>query len=57
VSGEARVSLTITNSGKRRGTEVVQLYVADTATGVTLHSNSLASRDSSSARRIEDRHV
>jgi beta-xylosidase len=35
VSGEARVSLTVTNTGKRRGTEVVQLYAADTATGVT----------------------
>jgi beta-xylosidase len=35
VNGEARVSLTITNTGTRRGTEVVQLYAADTATGVT----------------------
>jgi len=26
----------VTNTGKRRGTEVVQLYAADTATGVTL---------------------
>jgi beta-glucosidase len=26
VGGEARVSLTVTNSGNRRGTEVVQLY-------------------------------
>jgi beta-xylosidase len=32
VSGEARLSLTVTNTGKRRGTEVVQLYAADTAT-------------------------
>ena len=31
VSGELRLSLTIRNSGKRRGTEVVQLYAADTA--------------------------
>jgi hypothetical protein len=30
VSGELRASLTITNSGKRRGTEVVQIYAADT---------------------------
>jgi beta-glucosidase len=41
VNGEARVSLTITNSGKRRGTEVVQLYAADTATGVTLPAQQL----------------
>jgi beta-glucosidase len=36
VGGEARASLTVTNAGQRRGTEVVQLYAADTATGVTL---------------------
>jgi beta-xylosidase len=41
VSGEARVSLTVTNSGERRGTEVVQLYAADTATGVTLPAQQL----------------
>ena len=41
VSGEARVTLTVTNSGKRRGTEVVQLYAADTATGVTLPAQQL----------------
>lgn len=41
VSGEARVSLTISNTGKRRGTEVVQLYAADTATGVTLPAQQL----------------
>jgi beta-glucosidase len=41
VSGEARVSLTVTNKGKRRGTEVVQLYAADTATGVTLPAQQL----------------
>jgi beta-xylosidase len=41
VGGEARVSLTITNTGKRRGTEVVQLYVADTAIGVTLPAQQL----------------
>ena len=36
VGGELRASLTVKNAGKRRGTEVVQLYAADTATGVTL---------------------
>src|SRR5262249_32618840 len=41
VSGELRVSLTVTNTGKRRGTEVVQLYAADTATGVTLPAQQL----------------
>ncbi|HET6675374.1 MAG TPA: glycoside hydrolase family 3 C-terminal domain-containing protein [Nitrospiraceae bacterium] len=41
VSGEARLSLTITNTGKERGTEVVQLYAADTATGVTLPAQQL----------------
>lgn len=41
VNGEARLSLTITNTGKRRGTEVVQLYAADTATGVTLPAQRL----------------
>jgi beta-xylosidase len=41
VSGEARVSLTVRNSGKRRGTEIVQLYAADTATGVTLPAQQL----------------
>ena len=35
------MSLTITNTGKRRGTEVVQLYAADTATGVTLPAQQL----------------
>jgi Fibronectin type III-like domain len=35
------VSLTVTNTGKRRGTEVVQLYAADTATGVTLPAQQL----------------
>jgi len=29
------MSLTVKNTGKRRGTEVMQLYAADTATGVT----------------------
>jgi beta-xylosidase len=41
VSGEARVSLNVTNTGKRGGTEVVQLYAADTATGVTLPAQQL----------------
>jgi beta-glucosidase len=41
VNGEARLSLTVTNTGKCRGTEVVQLYVADTATGVTLPAQQL----------------
>jgi beta-glucosidase len=41
VAGELRASLTITNSGKRRGTEIVQLYAADTATGVTLPAQQL----------------
>jgi beta-xylosidase len=34
-------SITVTNTGKRRGIEVVQLYVADTATGVTLPAQQL----------------
>jgi beta-glucosidase len=41
VGGEARASLSVTNRGKRRGTEVVQLYAADTATGVTLPAQQL----------------
>jgi beta-glucosidase len=41
VGGEAKVSVTVTNTGKRRGTEVVQLYAADTATGVTLPAQQL----------------
>ena len=42
MNSEAQLSLTITNSsGKRRGTEVVQLYAADTATGVTLPAQQL----------------
>src|SRR5690606_28079864 len=35
VAGAARLSITITNAGARRGTEVVQLYAHTTATGVT----------------------
>jgi beta-glucosidase len=41
VRGEARLSLNITNTGKQRGTEIVQLYAADTATGVTLSAQQL----------------
>jgi glycosyl hydrolase family 3/fibronectin type III domain protein len=41
VAGELRASLTIRNSGKRRGTEVVQLYAADTAIGITLPAQQL----------------
>jgi beta-glucosidase len=41
VSGELRASLTIRNTGKRRGTEIVQLYAADTGTGVTLPAQQL----------------
>jgi beta-glucosidase len=39
--GEVRASLTVTNTGSRRGTEVVQLYAADTAHGVTLPAQQL----------------
>ena len=38
---ELRASLTIRNSGQRRGVEVVQLYAADTATGITLPAQQL----------------
>jgi beta-xylosidase len=41
VNGELRASLAVTNTGKRRGTEIVQLYAADTATGVTLPAQQL----------------
>ena len=41
VSGEARVTFTVTNTGKQRGIEVVQLYAADTATGITLPAQQL----------------
>src|SRR5688572_25617165 len=41
VGGEARLSLTIINTGRQRGTEVVQLYAADTATGVTVPAQQL----------------
>jgi beta-xylosidase len=35
------VSLTVTNTGTRSGTEVVQLYAADMATGITLPAQQL----------------
>jgi beta-glucosidase len=41
VGGEARMSLAVINTGARRGVEVVQLYAADTATGVTLSAQQL----------------
>jgi beta-xylosidase len=41
VGGQLRASLTVTNTGDQRGTEVVQLYAADTATGVTLPAQQL----------------
>jgi beta-glucosidase len=41
VAGELAVSLTVTNTGDRAGVEVVQLYVGDTATGVTLPAQQL----------------
>jgi beta-xylosidase len=41
VSGELRLSLTLKNTGDRRGTEVVQLYASDTATGLTLPAQQL----------------
>ena len=59
VGGEARVSLTVTNTGKRRGTEIVQLYAADTATGVTRPAQQLIgfARVELGARRVEKRRV
>jgi glycosyl hydrolase family 3/fibronectin type III domain protein len=41
MGGDLRLSLTVTNTGKRPGTEVVQLYAADMATGVTLPAQQL----------------
>jgi beta-xylosidase len=41
VAGQLEASLTVTNTGKRRGIEVVQLYAADTATCVTLPAQQL----------------
>jgi beta-glucosidase len=41
VGGDLHVSLTVTNTGQRSGTEIVQLYAADTATGVTLPAQQL----------------
>jgi beta-glucosidase len=40
-AGEIRASLTVANTGGRAGTEIVQLYAADTATGVTLPAQQL----------------
>jgi beta-xylosidase len=39
--GEIRASIVIRNSGNRRGTEIVQIYAADTARGVTLPAQQL----------------
>jgi beta-glucosidase len=41
VGGKLRVSLTVRNTGRRRGTEVVQLYAADRAFGVVLPAQQL----------------
>jgi beta-xylosidase len=41
VASEVRASITVSNAGDRAGTEVVQLYAADTATGVTLPAQQL----------------
>jgi beta-glucosidase len=41
VAGDLLVWLTLKNTGKLRGTEVVQLYAADTATGITLPGQQL----------------
>jgi hypothetical protein len=41
VGGEIRASVQIGNSGSRDGTEIVQLYAADTPTGVTLSAQQL----------------
>lgn len=41
MAGELEAPLTVTITGKQRGIEVVQLYAADTATGVTLPAQQL----------------
>lgn len=41
VDGELHASLVVKNTGPLRGTETVQLYAADTATGVTLPAQQL----------------
>jgi beta-glucosidase len=41
VGGQVQASLAVKNTGDRRGTEIVQLYAADTATGVTLPAQQL----------------
>ncbi|EDY62533.1 beta-glucosidase [Streptomyces pristinaespiralis] len=40
--GEIHLSVSVTNTGDRAGTEIVQLYAADTAIGVTLPAQQLA---------------
>ncbi len=40
--GAVAASVVVTNSGRRHGSEIVQLYAADTATGVTLPAQQLA---------------
>jgi beta-glucosidase-like glycosyl hydrolase len=42
VNGELRAHVNVRNSGTRRGVEIVQLYAADTASGVTLPAQQLA---------------
>ncbi|VFJ13923.1 Glycoside hydrolase family 3 protein [Candidatus Nitrosocosmicus franklandus] len=39
--GEIKFSVTITNTGNQIGSEVVQIYISDTATGVTLPAQQL----------------
>jgi beta-glucosidase len=41
VAGEVHASVTVSNTGDRAGTEIVQLYAADTAIGVTLPAQQL----------------
>jgi beta-glucosidase len=41
IDSEIRLSVSITNIGKRSGSEVVHLYMSDTATGVTLPAQQL----------------
>ena len=40
-SGEIRVTLDVQNTGKREGTEVVQLYIRDLVSGVTTYEKTL----------------
>lgn len=58
IDGEITVAVTVSNTGSRGGDEVVQLYVADTAPGITRPAQELAgfSRvwlDAGQSRRIE----